>query len=171
MESIYTKPAVKTVDRVRIAQYVVISPQPERDVIAHMDEWARDSGLLDHPGYVKRTVGWDFPYVSKHLNEQFGMHGYVYAYVIPDKFEPACEGAALSYLEGGSYAMLTIRDPQDGPATRIPEGFRRLIEYATSDELRLEEADWGNRYPFEEQYEKDGVTSMDIYFPVKEAAQ
>ncbi len=82
----------KRVERFKMARYVIISPNPEDDVIAHMEKWAENSGLLQRPDYVPKRIGWDFPFVSKQQQEKFGLRGYVCAYVIPEDFEPACPG-------------------------------------------------------------------------------
>ena len=87
-DSIYSPIKTVTVNRFRVAKYIIISSSPENDVIAYMDNWAKKSGLLDIDGYKKKRIGWDFPYVTQEQQEKYGLRGYIAAYVIPDDFEP-----------------------------------------------------------------------------------
>ena len=112
MAGSYSGITVKTVEGFRMALYVIISPNPEDDVNAYMERWAKNSGLLDYPGYTPKRIGWNFPFVSEEQREKFGLRGYVSAYVIPEGFEPACCGAQLAFQETGRYAAVTITDPR-----------------------------------------------------------
>ena len=59
-EDIYSEIEIRRVKPFTMARYVMISPNPEDDVNAYMDSWARNSGLLTmHPG--AKRIGWDFP--------------------------------------------------------------------------------------------------------------
>lgn len=167
MKTIYSDIIVVEKPRMKVARYAVVSASPEQDAITHMDNWARECGLEAHPGYVKKTFGWDFPFVSKEQREKYGMHGYTYAYVLPDDFVPDCPGAEIAEVEAGRYAKMSIEDPFEPPEERIPQGFKRLLAFATQKEHRLEEKEWGSRYLMEEVREEDGRTLMDIFFPVK----
>ena len=54
---------MKHVKAFKMARYVMVTPNPEADVNAYMDNWAKHSGLLEvQPDAMK--IGWDFPYVS-----------------------------------------------------------------------------------------------------------
>jgi transcriptional regulator with XRE-family HTH domain len=79
----------------RRAQYVMISPNPEDDVNAYMDAWAKKQGLLDVPGAAVKKIGWDFPYVSGEQKNRFGLRGYVCAYVLPEDLDVAEDGVQL----------------------------------------------------------------------------
>lgn len=61
MDSIYSDIRIVSLPKMRIARYVIISPNPEHDSISYMDNWARNSGLLDLKDYKSRRIGWDFP--------------------------------------------------------------------------------------------------------------
>ena len=150
---------VVSLDRFRVARYVVISPDPEEMVIAYMDEWAKKSGLLNQPSYRKKRIGWDFPFVTEEQQKNFGLRGYVSAYVIPDDFVPACGGAELAFVEADTYAVVTITDPHSDSFATIPRAYGMLIDYAKP-------VSWENRLAFEEEYDKDGVHYMDVYVPM-----
>ena len=64
MNQVYSEISLKTVEKFRLARYVIISPNPETDAMEYMERWAKRSGLLDTPGYTPRRIGWDFPFVS-----------------------------------------------------------------------------------------------------------
>jgi hypothetical protein len=70
MSDVFSEVRFEKIPKMRIARYVIISPNPEDDVIKHMDDWARESGLLDVPGWNARKFGWDFPFVSDEQKEK-----------------------------------------------------------------------------------------------------
>lgn len=164
-KSIYSDISIRTIPRMKVARYVVISPDPEEMVIGYMDRWAEKSGVLEIPGYVRRMIGWDFPYISNEQRDKFGLRGYVAALVIPDDFEPEISGAEITWIEEDTYAALTIRDPHSDSFRNIPEGFQILFEFVNSGEYKT--LSWEGRIAFEEEYDRDGVHYMDIYIPVK----
>lgn len=73
-DEIYSEVTIKTVKAFRMARYVMVTPKPEDDVNAYMDNWARQSGLLQLKPDAMR-IGWDFPYVSPELQNRFGLRG------------------------------------------------------------------------------------------------
>lgn len=155
---------VKTVERFRLARYVVISQNPEHDAMDYVERWAKDSGLLDYPDYYPRKIGWDFPFVSEEQKERFGLHGYVAAYIVPEDFVPSCEGAELTVQETDHYAVITIMDPFSAPWDKIPSAYGELYEYAKARNIVAQS--YENRICMEEVYVKEGVTYMDVYVPV-----
>lgn len=165
MEGIYSEIRIITLPKMRIAKYVIISPNPEADVSSYMDNWAKNSGLLDTKDYKPRRIGWDFPFVSKQQANQFGLRGYVSAYVIPEDFEPGCDGVEISYINEDTYATLSITDPHSDSFTKIPKGFEILLNFVNSGEYKT--TTWESRVAFEEEYDLNGIRYMDIYVPVK----
>lgn len=159
-ENIYSEIKTVTLKRFKVARYVIISPNPEQNVIAYMDSWAKKSGLLDFPNYKAKRIGWDFPFVTKEQQDMFGLRGYVVAYILPEEFEPKCCGAEIAYIEEDTYATLTIKDPHSDSFKTIPKAFQMLIDFAQTKT-------WENRIAFEEEYEKDGINYMDVFVPVK----
>lgn len=164
MEHTYSEIRLVTVERFKLARYVVISPNPEEDVMGHMENWAKNSGLLEYPGYTPRQIGWDFPFVSDEQREKFGLRGYVSAYIIPEDFEPACCGAELAYQETDQYAKITVTEPFSNPFETIGGAYGKINEFAK--ERHITAKSYENRICMEEVFVKDGVTYMDVYVPV-----
>lgn len=165
MNSIYSEIKIQQLPKMRVARYVIISPQPENDVINYMDNWARASGLLDVQDYNPRKFGWDFPFVSEEQRAKFNLRGYVYLYTLPEDFIPKCDGAEIAYIEADEYAVMRITDPFANPFHIIPDAWKKLFDYVQNSEYRTKS--WDNRYALEEVIEVDGVTYMDIFVPVK----
>jgi len=164
-KSIYSDISIRTIPRMKVARYVVISPDPEEMVIGYMDRWAEKSGVLEIPDYVRKMIGWDFPYVTKEQQEKFGLRGYVAALVIPEDFEPSAGGAEITWIEEDTYAMITIKDPHSDPFKNIPRAYQILLEFINSGEYKT--LSWEGRIAFEEEYDRDGIHYMDVYVPVK----
>ena len=158
-KEIYSPIKVVTLEKFKIAKYVIINSAPEQDVVIYIDRWAENSGLLDFKGYSKRRIGWDFPYVSEEQKTKLGLRGYVAAYIIPEEFIPKCDGAELTYIETDTYVTLTITDPHKDSFKNIPKAFEMLIEYSKT-------SSWENRLAFEEEYDNNGVHYMDIFVPM-----
>lgn len=165
MGDIYSEIKIVTIPKMKVAKYVIISPNPERDVMSYMNKWAKESGLLDIKDFSPRKIGWDFPFVTKEQSEKFGLRGYVFAYSIPENFEPKINGAQLDYIEQDTYATLRVTDPHSNSFKNIPEGYHRLFNFVNSGEYKT--LTWENRIAFEEEFDIDGIHYMDIYIPVK----
>lgn len=160
--SIYYPVRIVRVPGFRMAQYLMISPNPEDDVNAYMDAWAKRSGLMDLPGVVPQKIGWDFPYVSAEQKNRFGLRGYAAAYILPESFDPCPEGVQLAFQETADYAVMTVRDPFCAAFDRIPQAYRMILEYLGSNGFKKKHKD--TVLPcFERVYEKDGVTFMDVF--------
>lgn len=161
----YSQIEVVKVPAMKVARYVMISPNPEEDVIQYMDRWAEQSGLLGLDSYVARKIGWDFPYVSKQQSEQFGLRGYVYAYVLPDGFPTTHTGVEYATINEDTYARIRVTDPFRNPFVLIPRGYELLMDFVNNSDYRTKT--WENRIAFEEVIEIDGLQYMDIYYPVR----
>lgn len=163
-DEIYSEITVKTVKAFKMARYVMVTPKPEDDVTAYMDNWAQQSGLLKLKPDAMR-IGWDFPYVSQELQNRFGLRGYVVAYVLPDGFDTCCPGVEFANQEEADYAVITIYDPFAAAFERIPNAYKRLMEFLQANGFREKTKD--NILPcFEHEYEKEGITCMDVYIHV-----
>ena len=161
-DNIYYPVRIERVPSFRMAQYVMISPNPEDDVIRYMDAWAVQNGLMDIPGYTPKRIGWDFPYVSAEQKNRFGLRGYAAAYILPDGFEPCETGVQLSVQETADYAVMTIRDPFSAAFDRIPHAYQLILEYLGYNGFKKKHKE--NILPcFEWVYEKDGITYMDVF--------
>ena len=157
----YSPVSIVTVPAFTLGRYVIISPQPENDVQMYLDRWAGMSGLYEqcpHP----RQIGWDFPFVSMEQQNRFGPRGYVAGWILPEGFEPKCPGVETYKQDQTQYARITVRDPFRAAFDRIPKGYQRILEYLGANGFK---ENHGTEFLgcFEEVYEKDGETCMDIY--------
>ena len=55
-ENIYSEIKTITLEKFKVARYVVISPYP----VSYMDNWAGRNGLPDFTTHIKKRIGWDF---------------------------------------------------------------------------------------------------------------
>ena len=160
-EEYYSPVSIVTVPAFTLARYVMISPQPENDVQMYLDNWAKISGLYEYEPRP-RQIGWDFPFVSMEQQNRFGLRGYVAGWILPDGFEPRCLGIESYTQPEALYAKITVQDPFQAAFERIPKGYQRILEYLGANGFKEKH---GIEFLgcFEEVYEKDGVTYMDIY--------
>lgn len=163
-EDIYSEIVIKTVKPFKMGSYVMVTPNPEDDVNAYMDKWAKSVGLLDFKPDAKK-IGWDFPYVSLELQNRFGLRGYVAAYVFPEGFETNCPGVEFADQVEADYAVITIYDPFAAAFERIPNGYKQIMEYLQANGFK-EKPKENVLSCFEYVYDKDGVTCMDVYIHV-----
>lgn len=162
-DKIYSEIIIKRVKAFKMARYVIISPNPEDNVNAYMDNWARQSGLLEVEPNAMR-IGWDFPYVTPELQNRFGLWGYVAAYVLPEKFETSCPGVEYANQKEANYAVITIHDPF-AVSERIRNAYKKILEFLQANGFREKPKD-DILSCFEHVYEKDGITCMDVYIHV-----
>lgn len=158
---IYSQVTVRRVAAFTMARYVMITPNPEDDVKAYLDVWARRAGL---PAGAKR-IGWDFPFVSSEQQNRFGLRGYAAAWVLPEGFTTAEPGVEIARQETADYAVVTIREPFVAPFERIPGAYRLLMAHLEANGFREKSHD-GVLACFEHEYVKDGVDFMDVYIHV-----
>lgn len=164
-KEIYSEVTIKTIKSFRMGRYVMITPQPENDVNVYMENWAVKSGLLDVKPDAKR-IGWDFPFVSMEQQNRFGLRGYAAAYVLPEEFEPACPGVEIANQTEADYAVLTIYEPFVESFERIPNGYKRIMEYLKVNGFK-EKAREDVLPCFEYVYNQDGMTCMDVHIHVE----
>ncbi len=162
-DDIYSPIAIKTVKPFRMGRYVMVTPNPEDDVNAYMDVWARKSGLLALKPDAKR-IGWDFPYVSLELQNRFGLRGYVAAYVLPEGFYTDYPGVEYAEQVEADYAVVTIYDPF-AAYERIQNGYKRIMDFLQANGFKEKPRD-GVLSCFEYVYEEKGMTCMDVYIHV-----
>ena len=160
-EEVYSQVEIRRLPAFRLARYVMISANPESDVLNYMQNWGKTSGLLAAAPDAK-LLGWDFPFVSQEQQMRFGLHGYAAAYVLPDGFKTNCPGVDYAANSGAEYAVITVTDPHARSFERIPGGYNRIMEY-------LQVTGFKEKFPddilpcFEYEYDKDGVHFMDIF--------
>lgn len=157
----YSPVSIVTVPAFTLGRYVIISPQPENDVQMYLDKWAEWSGLYEHTP-KPRQIGWDFPFVSLEQQNRFGLRGYVAGWILPEGFEPKCPGVETYKQDEAQYAKITVHNPFQAAFDRIPKGYQRILEYLGANGFK---ENHGTEFLgcFEEVYEKDGETYMDIY--------
>ena len=168
-QAIYSEVKVVPVAAFRFAGCVVISADPEQDAQAHMRAWAEAGGLKAAcPDY--RLIGWDFPFVSQEQRNRFGLHGYAAACVLPDDFVTDHPGAVIAENKAADYAKITIRDPFVRPFERIPNAYKRIMDFLKMNSFKDRKAE--NLIScYEYEYMNDGVTYMDVYVSVNEVTK
>lgn len=157
----YSPVSIVTVPAFTLARYLIISPQPENDVQMYLDHWAKASGLYEYAENPKQ-IGWDFPFVSMEQQNRFGLRGYVAGWILPEGFAPTCPGVEI-YTQGeAQYAKITVHDPFQAAFDRIPKGYQRILEFLGANGFK---ENHGVEFLgcFEEVYEKNGETCMDIF--------
>lgn len=127
----------------------------------YLDRWAQSSGLYEFcPN--PRQIGWDFPFVSKEQQNRFGLRGYVAGWILPEGFEPKCPGVELYAQADAQYARITVHDPFRAAFDRILRGYQLILDYLGANGFK-EHHGVAFLGCFEEVYEQDGETYMDIY--------
>ncbi len=163
-DDIYSEISIRHVKAFRMARYVMVTPNPEDDVIAYMDTWARQSGLLELQPDAMR-IGWDFPYVSSEMQNRFDLRGYVAAYILPEGFETNCQGVEYANQKDADYAVITIYDPFISAFERIPNAYKKILEFLQANGFCEKPKD-DILSCFEYVYVKDSITCMDVYIHV-----
>lgn len=160
--NVYYPVRIEQVAGFRMAQYAVISANPEDDSLTVMQQWARKSGLTEASNYVPCRIGWNFPYVSNEQKTRFKLRGYVCAYILPEDFQPACDGPEILNQETANYAVMTIREPFAPEVNRVTQAYQLIMEYLRCNGIK-KSAQTGILPCFERIYEKDGAVYMDVY--------
>ncbi len=162
----YSDVTIKHIEAFQMARYVMISPNPEDDVNAYMDNWERQSGLSNITGEKLKRIGWDFPYVSNEQQNRFGLRGYVSACIIPDEIKADFKGVEIARQEGADYACISIRNPFSRPFELIPCGYRKILDYLKCDGFK-EDINGDFLSCFEYVHTEDGIEYMDIFIHVQ----
>ncbi len=160
----YSEIIVKKVKAFKMARYVMLTPNPEDDVNFYMKNWTRRSGLLEFQPDAMR-IGWDFPFAISEMQNRFGLRGYVAAYILPEGFETSCTGVEFASQKEADYAVITIQDPFAAGLGRIPNAYKKIMEFLRTNGFR-EKPREDILSCFEHVYEKEGITCMDVYIHV-----
>lgn len=160
---------IRRVPAFRMAQYIIVSPDPKKDVREHLERWADTSGLTAIPGYSPRQIEWEFPYISAEQKSRFGLRGYAAAWILPNGFDPSSDGIRLCRQETADYAVMTLQNPEQLPPHRISHAYRLILDYIGSMGLK-KSAKAGILPCFEYLYKKDGISCMDIFIHVEGTA-
>ena len=156
----YSPVEIVKLDRFRMAQYVVISGEPEDDSIAHMQKWAKQNGLEG-----ATMIGCDVPMLTIEQKTVYGLRGYLSAVILPGSFTAKCMGVRESWQETAKYARITVRDPFRAPFDLIPGAYKAILKHIEDKAIRHGTPE-GQLSCFEHVYTKDGTEHMDIYIMV-----
>lgn len=160
-KTIYSEVTVRKVKAFKMARYVMVTPNPEDDVNAYMEKWARESGLLTVCPEAK-CIGWDFPFVSQELRNRFGLRGYAAAYILPEGFETNYPGVEYAQQMEANYAVVTVYEPFIAAFERIPNGYKKIMDYLQANGFK-EKPQENILSCFEYIYVKNNRTCMDIF--------
>lgn len=163
-EDIFSPIVIRRMPAFRMARYLMVSPNPEDDVQAYMEAWARRSGLLACKPDAMR-IGWDWPYVTQEQQSRFGLRGYVAAYVLPEDFTTACPGVEFADQTAADYAVITVTEPHAASFARIPKAYHKLLEFLQTNGVK-EKPHPDILSCFEYEYERGGTHYMDVYIHV-----
>ena len=159
MEHYLSEVFFETLSDLTVVSAVVISKNPEEEVMAFLENWVKE-----HPDLkTGRRFGFDVPVSAAQQDE--GYRGYEYWISITGETK-VTDGITIKTIPGTRYAVLRITDPFSDPFNRIGKGWSRLVEWI-KENGKLEEESMGMRYCLEEVKEIDGVTVMDIFMAVE----
>lgn len=148
------------VESFKYIKYEIISREPEDDAIKHVKDWAVSCNINE-----PEIIGWDFPYLSQEQINVYHMHGYVAACVLPVEFKAVDESVEIISQKSQKYAAMTIEDPFSAPFVLIPNAYKTLMSYMQVNNI-IHNQHKEVLECFEKQYEKNGITYMDIYIAV-----
>ena len=161
MEYSFSDVRIAELDTMYVASSYAISNNPEDDVITFMTKWMENNNI----DLRSRQFGFDIP-VSEEQRQK-GLRGYEY-WIKVNEYTDVCEGIKLKKIDKWNYAVLRITNPFSNPFQVIPAGWNKLIQWVSSNgyepDCRLE--CYRDKYWLEEKLEENGITYMDIYFPI-----
>ncbi|BCN31881.1 AraC family transcriptional regulator [Anaeromicropila herbilytica] len=161
MEYHFSDVRIEKLDTMYVTSSYAISDDPEADVINFMTEWMVNNNI----DIKSRQFGFDIP-VSEEQSQK-GLRGYEYWIKVEDNTNQS-EGVILKTIEECEYAILRITNPFSNPFEVIPAGWSRLAEWVRLNDYMPDCKSKGNKekYWLEEKVEENGVTYMDLYFPL-----
>lgn len=92
----------------------------------------------------------------------FRMARYVAAYILPDGFQTSYPGVEYADQIDAEYAVITIHNPFAAAFERIPNAYKKIMEYLQANGFREKPRD-NILSCFEYVYEKNGQTCMDVH--------
>lgn len=154
-----TEPTLITIDKKYALSHVIISKEPEINVIDYMTEYRIQNKIQ-----VFTEVGFDVP-VSDEQSQQ-GLRGYEYWIIVDEETynNHQHDTVQKKIVPKGKYLMLNIDNPFVDPFERIPNGWKKIWAAIESDHKFREGLDI---YGFEEKIDTLYNTSMNIYVPVE----
>ncbi|WNS45820.1 helix-turn-helix domain-containing protein [Paenibacillus sp. MMS20-IR301] len=148
---------IEQLNSMTVASASRVSDNPEEDVMMYLDQWAETAGIRGN-----RNFGFDIPVTEE--EQQRGLRGYEYWYALNERIQTP-EDITVKDVQSCKYAVLRITEPFIDPFERIPLGWNKLVSWVNSKgyETSCEQ----ERYWPEEVLVIDGVTFMDLYFPIE----
>jgi AraC family transcriptional regulator len=161
MEYNFSDVRIEELDTMYVASSYVISNNPEEEVITFMTKWMENNNI----DLKSRQFGFDVP-VSEEQTQK-GFRGYEY-WVKVKECTAVCEGVNLKKIDKCNYAVLRITNPFSNPFQAIPGGWNKLVEWVSSKgyESDCRAECYKEKYWLEEKLEENGITYMDVYFPL-----
>lgn len=159
MEAYLSEIFYETILDLTVVSALQISMNPEEEVIAFLENWAKE-----HPGLkTDRRFGFDVP-VSATQQDQ-GLRGYEFWISVTGEVE-ATNGVAIKTIPGNKYAVIRIMDPFADPFNRIGKGWGRIIEWVK--ENGYEDVSFmPGKYCLEEVKAVDDMMVMDIFVAIE----
>ena len=159
MEAYLSEVFFETLLDLTVVSAVQISENPEEEVMAFLENWAKE-----HPGLkTDRRFGFDVP-VSAAQQDQ-GLRGYEYWISVTGTVK-VTGGVTIKTIPGNKYAVIRITDPFADPFNRIGKGWSRIIEWVK--ENGYEDVSFvPGKVCLEEVKEVDGVPVMDIFVAIE----
>ena len=151
--------SIKELPPMKVAAYRIVSSTPESDAATYMMELMQTKKIKFDD---LRKFGVDIP-VSESYHSK-GLRGYEYWVCLPDNTKNVV-GATLKFIPKCIYAVLRIEIPDEKPFNAITSGWLELHEWIETSEYEPSLQD-PNRFMLEEQLEIDGITYMDLFYPV-----
>jgi AraC family transcriptional regulator len=159
LQKTFSKVFIKELPSMKVASYRTVSFSPERDAINYMKEVIK-KGKLNFNNL--RKFGVIVP-VSE-TQQNLGLRGYEYWVCLPDDINNLF-GLTIMYMPVSNYAVLRIKDPFKRPFDIISNGWLELHDWIKASGFKTALHN-PNKYMLEELIEIDGVTYMDLFYPV-----
>ncbi|MNZ62821.1 Regulatory protein SoxS [compost metagenome] len=153
----FSEVRIDDLETMTVASASRIGNEPEDEVIAYLTKWAEAAGIEND----SRKFGFDIPVSEEEQSK--GHRGYEY-WISVKGITSTPSDVMIKCVEGSKYAILRITDPFLDPMERIPVGWKKLVSWVNSKGYVT--SNHQERYWLEEVIEKDGITYMDLYFPI-----
>lgn len=162
MEYNFSDVKIEKLDTMYVASSYVISNNPEADVMDFMTEWMEKNNI----DIKSRQFGFDIP-VSEEQSQK-NLRGYE-CWIKVNENTNVSEEVKLKKIEECDYATLRITNPFSNPFEVIPAGWKVLAEWVRLNGYMLDcSTNKVNkeRYWLEEKFQENGITYMNLYFPL-----
>lgn len=161
MEYSFSEVKIEELDTMYVASSYVISSDPEGEVITFMTKWMEANNI----DLKSRQFGFDIP-VSEEQRQK-GLRGYE-CWIKVEEDTNVPEGVKLKKVDKSNYAILRITNPFSNPFEAIPAGWNKLAKWvdAKGYEPNCSAECYKEKYWLEEKLQENGVTYMDLYFPL-----